>query len=121
MYLAKTLILFVVLILAVGTVYADNWYKGVYIFIPYGAMVMPRRNWSHPGTREHGWDFICFTDHNVLLEGIPSKRSKKTANQPRTRLPRCRRNSVSPGWNKVNILAAAHAPETICITFCDFH
>ncbi len=77
MYLAKTLILFVVLILAVGTVYADNWYKGALhlhsLWSDGDAAPELVASWY----KEHGWDFICFTDHNVLLEGDSFKAIKE--------------------------------------------
>ncbi len=68
----KTLILAICFLslLAAGTAaHADQWYKGG---------LHKHSLWSdgdsapeHVTTwyKEHGWDFICYTDHNVLLEG----------------------------------------------------
>lgn len=51
------------------TVYADNWYKGGLhkhsLWSDGDAAPEQVTAWY----KEHGWDFICYTDHNVLLQG----------------------------------------------------
>ena len=79
----KTFILITCLLalLAVGTAaHADQWYKGG---------LHKHSLWSDGDSapeyvtawyKDHGWDFICYTDHNVLLEGDSYKAVMEDSN-----------------------------------------
>ena len=69
MYLMRILIAVLIGLCLIQSANADNWYKGG---------LHKHSLWSDGDTapeqvtawyKEHGWDFICYTDHNILLEG----------------------------------------------------
>ncbi len=62
-------LLLAVLLLFAGPGYGEQWYKGGMhmhsLWSDGDAAPEVYTDWY----KEHGWQFICYTDHNVLLEG----------------------------------------------------